>query len=110
MSGEVLSVDLTKLDNTTGYQVQVDVPAGGTTITDFSQLFNGIAKNILLSNLDTANPASWRVNSRATLLRNLRPGQDLNVGGAVSLIEVVAGALGGVQISAEIVPRDLIQN
>jgi len=108
MSGAVLSVDLEKLDNTSGYIVSRDVAAAATVVVDFLQEFNGIAKNVLLSNLDPANPAQWRVNSRGTLLRTLRPAQDLNIGSAVELLEVIAGAGAGVQITAEIVPRELI--
>jgi len=108
MSGIVAKVDWKKLFESEGYQVERDVAAGATSVINFLQEFEGIAKFVLLDNRDAVNEATYRVNSRAALARNIRVSSSRVVGVAVELLEVNAGAAGGVQVSAEIVPRKVL--
>lgn len=109
VTGIVSQINLERLDKTQGYQVVVNVGAGATRVIDFRQEFQAIAKNVLLDNQDLVNPATYRVNSRGDPTRTLRADSTRNVGVAIELMEINAGAAGGVEVSAEVVPIELIE-
>lgn len=108
MSGIILKIDLTKLFLLTGNQVFISVPAATTRVIDFKNEFMGIAKNVLIDNRDTVNEITYRVNSRASDPISIRLNASRVVGVPVEILEINAGAAGVTQVSAEVVPLDLL--
>lgn len=109
MSGRVLNVNLTEFFNLSGQLVDQDVPAGTQVVIDFVARFSGIAKSVLLDNRDAVNVATYRVNSRAATLRTLRAAASRNLTVPIELIEINAGAADVVQMTAEVIPLELIE-
>lgn len=109
MSGRILNVKLTEFYNLSGNVINIDVAAGVTSVVDFVGRFNGIAKSVLIDNLDAANVALYRLNSRSAEQRQVRANSTRVLTVPIELIEIIAGAAGAVQITAEVIPLSLIE-
>lgn len=109
-SGLYLNVDLKKFFNTVGNHVAQDVAAGATVVIDFKSSYQGLAKSVLIDNRDGVNVATYRVNSRAATLRTIRAASSRVLSDMpIELLEVNAGAGDVVQVSAEVVPLEVLQ-
>lgn len=80
-------------------------PAAVTTILNFPNLVNGIARSVEISNNDLANAATVRINGDRINVRTLglNSFRSINDQWMVQL-EIIAGAAGSVDVVAEIVP------
>jgi hypothetical protein len=83
--------------------VMVNVPLGTTRIISFPDEFLGEAISILISNLDAANVASYRIGGAAQQQLLLSSGAFRAIDDTrIRIIEVTAGAAGAVQVEAQV--------
>lgn len=87
------------------YPLPFVCPAAVITNLNFPNLVNGIARSVEISNNDVANPALVRINGDRINVRTLAAGafRAINDQWMVQL-EIIAGAVGSVDVVAEIVP------
>lgn len=87
------------------YPLPFVCPAAVTTILNFPNLVNGIARSIEVSNNDTINIVTFRINGDRINTRTLGLGAFRTINDQwIAQIEVIAGAVGSVDVTAEIVP------
>lgn len=87
------------------YPLPFVCPAAVTTILNFPNLVNGIARSVEISNNDTTNPATIRLNGDRINVRTLGLNSFRTINDQwLVQIDVIAGALGAVDVVAEIVP------
>jgi len=77
------------------------VAAGATNTTSFPQNFFRFASSVIITNLDGANTATYQINGEAQPVLTLAAGDFRTLNGIkISLLTIVAGAAGAVQVQA----------
>lgn len=87
------------------YPLPFVCPLAVTTILNFPNLVNGIARSVEISNNDIVNPITVRINGDRINVRTIAAGgfRAINDQWIVQL-DIIAGAAGSVDVIAEIVP------
>ena len=87
------------------YPLPFICPAGVSTILNFPNRVNGIARSIEVSNNDIVNAASFRINGDIINPKTLALGAFRTINDQwIVQVEVIAGAAASVDVTAEIVP------
>lgn len=85
--------------------VMVIIPAGATRTISFIDEFLGMATSLLISNLDAANIATYRIGGEAMPTLTLSTGAFRAIDDTkISIITITAGAAGAVQLEAQVQP------
>lgn len=93
----------------TSYQITEVVPAGGTTVIEFINKYLGLARSVLIMNRDPTNPCTVIINNDRINSFQIQPSSAIPINDMwLEQIEVAAGALGTVNLLAEIVPANKI--
>jgi len=79
--------------------ISVIIPAGTTQTISFPQQFFGFGTSIIITNLDGTNPCSYQINGETQPILTLLSGDFRTLNSVkLSMIRIIAGALGDVQI------------
>lgn len=96
--------------NLQAYPLPFVCPLAVTTILNFPNLANGIARSVEISNNDAANPATVRINGDRINVRTLGLNSFRTINDQwIVQLEIIAGAAGAVDVVAEIVPLSEFQ-
>ncbi len=79
------------------------VPAGSNEVVSFVNSFLGFATDIIITNLDSTNIATFQINGEGNPILTLSSGAERSITDTkIEQIKIVSGASGGVQIEAQI--------